>query len=48
MVFLSSMPSTVMGDKGDKMSHAARWMVGQYRRSGEMEAINGLRASMCD
>jgi hypothetical protein len=29
------------------MSHAACWVVGQPRKSGEVEATNGLLASMC-
>jgi len=35
------------GGAGDKMSHAARWVVCQSRKSREVEATNGLHASMC-
>ena len=45
---LSSMPSTAMGgEAGEKMSHDARWTMGQPRKSREVEATNGLHASMC-
>jgi hypothetical protein len=45
---LSSMHRQVMEHgAGNKMSHAARWAVCQSRKSREMEATNGLCASMC-
>jgi hypothetical protein len=48
MACFSSMYRRVMRDvAGDKMSHAAHWAVSQSRKSREVEARNGLHASMC-
>jgi hypothetical protein len=48
MACLSSMHRRVIGGvAGDKMSHAAHWVVSQSTKSRELEARNSLRATMC-
>jgi hypothetical protein len=48
MTCLSSMHRRVMGGvAGEKMSHAAHWVVSQSRKSREVETRNSLRTTMC-